>query len=429
MITELLIVSAVVGAYNYISTSKERKIKKDFESIMIKSGISNKDNETFKIYNLESTSYGYIGYVTNTQGLSLEHLLSKANILEDNLNAIISFEKDRFTDYIKMYIVDRDLSDFQYSPVKCTENELYIGKDFKGNDYKLNINLDPHVVIGGTTGTGKSMLLSIILTNLIYNNNNNIQVYLLQVMKSELFSFENCNCVEGIASTMNECNNILDMILLELDNRSNLFNCYGVRNINQYNKYHSDKYMKHIFIVIEELSFFINNDDILEKVIAIAKAGRSVGIHILSCIQKTTATNMPPDLKSQMSRITFRQKSVIDSNNIINTSDAVKLKQRELILDGNNNYIMLKTPFIDDDFIILNKYVPEIKIPTKEQKVEILNTKKLNSRIYTIEEPKVVEINNEDIVELSSKGFNKENKIKKTGVISLEDFKNANKKR
>lgn len=429
MITELLIVSAVVGAYNYISTSKERKIKKDFESIMIKSGISNKDNETFKIYNLESTSYGYIGYVTNTQGLSLEHLLSKANILEDNLNAIISFEKGRFTDYIKMYIVDRDLSDFQYSPVKCTENELYIGKDFKGNDYKLNINLDPHVVIGGTTGTGKSMLLSIILTNLIYNNNNNIQVYLLQVMKSELFSFENCNCVEGIASTMNECNNILDMILLELDNRSNLFNCYGVRNINQYNKYHSDKYMKHIFIVIEELSFFINNDDILEKVIAIAKAGRSVGIHILSCIQKTTATNMPPDLKSQMSRITFRQKSVIDSNNIINTSDAVKLKQRELILDGNNNYIMLKTPFIDDDFIILNKYVPEIKIPTKEQKVEILNTKKLNSRIYTIEEPKVVEINNEDIVELSSKGFNKENKIKRTGVISLEDFKNANKKR
>lgn len=428
MITELIIAYAVVTGYKYITTSKERKIKKDFESIMTKSGISNKDYETFEIYDLESTSYGYVGYITNTKGLSLDHLLSKINILEDNLNAIITFEKDRFTNYIKMYMVDRDISDFKYTPVKCNSNELYVGKDFKGNDYKLNINLDPHLLIGGTTGTGKTMLLSIILTNLIYNSSKLIEIYLLQVMKSELFSFQDCNCVKGSASTMSQCNNILDMILLEMDKRSNLFNSYGVRNISQYNKYHSDECIKHIFIVIEELSFFINDIDVLEKIIAIAKAGRSVGIHIISCIQRTTATNMPPDLKSQMTRITFRQKSAIDSNNIINTSDAVKLKQREFILDGNNNYIMLKAPFIDDDFIILNKYVSEIKIPTKEQRTEVLNVKKLNSKIYTIDESQIIDIEDEDVIELSSKGLVQERKIKRTGVISLEDFKNANKK-
>jgi hypothetical protein len=154
----------------------------------------------------------------------------------------------------------------------------------------------------------------------------------------------------------------------------------------------------------------------------IAKAGRSVGIHLISCIQRSTATNLPPDLKSQMTRITFRQKSTIDSINIINTTDAIKLGQRECIVDGNSDYTMVKTAWIDEDYVLLNKYVPDIKIPTQEQKQEILNVKKINNKIYCIEQPNIIDIEEYEIKTEKPKKPHK-------GVMSLEEFKNANQKR
>ena len=88
-----------------------------------------------------------------------------------------------------------------------------------------------------------------------------------------------------------------------------------------------------------------------------------------------------------MSRITFRQKSSIDSTNIIGTNDAVSLRERECIVDGNNDYKRIKTPWIDEDYKILNRYVSQIKIPQNSKKV-LKNTE--NSVIIV---PKVVKTN------------------------------------
>lgn len=413
--------TAIIGtyAYNYLNTLDERKFKKNFDDIMLKTGIKNKEEETFKIYKIINTSYGYICYLKNTAGLSTEHLENKLNILECNLNSIIELEKDRFKNYIKMYVVNKDIAKFPFEPVKCKNYLIWIGKDFKGQNYFIDLNKDPHVLIGGATGTGKSFLLASILANLIYNSSKYIDLYLLQICKSEISAFENCDCVKYSAYTEEMCKIALLKLIKEMDRRADQFKKYGIRNITQWNQHKKDKYMKRIDVVIEELSFFMDTD-LWEYVMKIAKAGRSVGIHLISCIQRSTATNLPPDLKSQMTRITFRQKSSIDSVNIINTADATKLKERECIIDGNSDYIMVKTPWIDEDYIILHKYVPEIKIPTQEDKQEILNVKKINNKIYCIEQPKVIDIEENEIKEEKPKKQRK-------GVISLEDFKNANK--
>lgn len=147
MITELGLAILGTYAWNYLNSKDERKLKNKFENIMIKSGVKNRENETFKIFKMKKTNYGYMAYISNTLGLSLEHINSKLNIIEDNLNAIITIEKDRFKDYIKMYIVNRDISTFKYSPIKAKEYELYIGKDYKGQDYLLDVNKDAHILI------------------------------------------------------------------------------------------------------------------------------------------------------------------------------------------------------------------------------------------------------------------------------------------
>ncbi|MCI1478202.1 MAG: hypothetical protein LKH93_19750 [Clostridium beijerinckii] len=419
MFIELSLAIGSVSLYNYLNSSDERKFKNNFNDVMLKTGIKNKEDETFKIYKIIPTSYGYICYLKNTKGLSVEHLESKINILEGNLNSIVQLEKGRFKNYIKMYIVNKDIDKFKFKPVKCLNHLLWIGKDFKGQNYFIDVNKDPHLLIGGTTGTGKSFLLASLLANLIYSASKYIDLYLLQICKSEISAFENCDCVIYSAYNEEMCKVALLKLLKELDRRSGQFKKFGIRNITQWNNHKKDKYMKRIYIVIEELSFFMETD-LWEYIMKIAKAGRSVGIHLVSCIQRSTATNLPPDLKSQMTRITFRQKSSIDSINIINTPDAIKLKERECIIDSNSDYSLIKTPWIDEDYVLLNKYIPEIKIPTQEERQEILNVKKINNKIYCIEQPKVIDINEDEIQEEKPKN----NKIRK-GVISLEEFKNG----
>lgn len=406
--------------YNYLSEADERKFKNNFEKVMISTGIKNKKDETFKIYKIINTSYGYICYLNNVMGLSVEHLTEKLNILECNLNSIIEIQKDRFKDHIKMYVVNKDISDFKFEPVKCKNSLLWIGKDFKGKDYFLDLNKDAHILIGGATGTGKTFLLASMLTNLIYNSANYIDLYLLQICKSEISAFEDCSNVKYSAYNIEMCTVALLKLIKEMNRRSEKFKKFGIRNITQWNEHKKDKYMKRIVVVLEELSFFMDTD-LWGPIMKMAKAGRSVGIHLIGCIQRSTATNLPPDLKSQMTRISYRQKSSIDSLNIINTTDATKLKERECIVDGNSDYQLIKTSWIDEDYIILHKYVQDIKIPSQEEKQEILNVKKINNKIYSIEQPKIIDVDNDEIKPTQKKN-------NKKGIVSWEDFKNANKK-
>lgn len=156
-------------------------------------------------------------------------------------------------------------------------------------------------------------------------------------------------------------------------------------------------------------------------VLRIAKAGRSVGIHLISCVQRSTATNLPPDLKSQVARISFRQKSIIDSINIINTDQARKLKERECIVNAKSDTTLVKVPWVDEDYILLNKYVPEINI-SGQNPIEVTNIVKEDDQILMIEAPTIIDVPEKDIKPVQEKR-------KRKGVISLEEIKNANRER
>lgn len=432
MIGEIVLAIGGTYLYNYLNEADERKFRKKFNQLMEAIGIKNKNEETFKIYKIISTSYGYTCYLNNVNGLSVEHLEGKLNILECNLNAIVQIEKDRFKDYIKMYSVNKDLEKFIFEPAKCLSNQLYIGKDYKGQDYFLDLNDHPMILIAGATGFGKSMLLSCILTNLIFNSSEDIELYLTQLIKGEISSFEECNPVKMMAYNSNDLIKAINEVRKKIDDRSNLFKQHGIRNINQWNKHFPKHRMKRVILVCEEMSELMELP-IWEELWKVVKAGRSVAIHIIGALQRTTATNLNTDVKSQMTRITFHQNSIIDSQNVINSNSAMKLKKGECIVCGTNGEENIKVPFIDDDFVILHKFIPEIRIPTEEEKQEILNIKKINNKIYSIEQPKVIEIKESEIIDEKAGFVNSQRMVApkklRKGIISLEDFKNDNSKR
>lgn len=337
-------------------------------------GIRNLDKQTFKLYKTQRRDYGFHALTYIPEGLSLISLEKAKLVLQDNLNCLIQFEKDKFSEVINVKFITKDVVNSYYEPVKTTIDKLFIGYSLDGSPYFMNLNRNPHLLIGGTTGTGKTFLLSLILTNLIKSCGDEVEIYLSQIMKGEIGLFKNCKPVRFIGYTLEEVYLALKKVSKIVNERSLEFTKHGIKDITQWNKYNPRRKKKRVVFAIEELSFFMPSDSESEEneikkkcwseILTISKAGRSVGVHFLSVTQRSTATNLPPDVKSQLSRMTFKQKSSIDSTNIINTTDAVELGKRECIFDGDE-YIRLKVPKIDEDFKVLNKYVEEILIPTK----------------------------------------------------------------
>lgn len=333
---------------------------------------------------LEKTKYGFKAVTQCPLGKNLEDIKKHKATLESNLPGLIEIKKDKYSKHVYLkFIIEQPK--FEFKPVKINGNELFIAFKHNGKAFKINLNLDPHILIGGTTGTGKTFLMANVLANLIYNNSSKIELYLSQIMKGEIGVFKNCKCVKDVSYDLENTCRILKKLAKEVDTRSKIFTDKGIKNIGQWNeKYGKKKYYKRLFIFIEEVSFFIADDKLENKetialkkecwnyILTIAKAGRSSGVHFLSCTQRSTCANIPPEVKAQMSRVSLRQRQNNDSMNIIGTTEATNLAERECIFDGST-YEYLVSPGIDEDFKGLQQYVKEIIVPDDVVEQERIN--------------------------------------------------------
>lgn len=367
----------------------------------------------FKLIEDKKIKNGHVLKISIPATSSFENFEKKKSQLEDHLGAVIELEKIRFTSMFTAKCINQDLGKYSFDTVKTPDNKLFIAREFDGTPFFLELDKEAHLLIGGQTGTGKSFILASILTNLIATNNN-IDIYLSQIMKGEVGLFSNCKQARMTAYTLEEVAAALRKISKKIDDRSKLFARKGFKNLSHYNS-KTDKKLKRIFFIIEELSFFMPNENDLEdikklksecwsKILDLVKAGRSSGVHFISVTQRSTCANLPSEVKSQMCCLTTQQRSSIDSINIIEVPDAKDLGERECLVWGRKGLKLLKVPFIDEDYEDLQKFVPEIKLPNMDQEELATNV---------IEESKVVresyiDMRLEDYNKIINKEINKE---------------------
>lgn len=380
---------ALTGIYYRftINYRRKRKVIKKWNELMDELKLySKKSNFIPQVTDVKFIDNGYILSIHIPTGLNVKDVESNKEAIENKFKGIVTIESIRFSSLAKIKIINKDIGKFEFKPVKAYPNQLYVGKTFDGEDYFIDITKACHILIGGATGTGKSFLLSSILTNLIYNSSNSIEIHLLQIMKGEVGLFEKCKPVKFVGKNLKEVAYDLEKLSRLVDERSRKFTELGVKNLNNYNNHYKSK-MKRIYCITEEISFFMLEDADSEEdkelknkcwssILTIAKAGRSSGIHLISLTQRSTTTNLPSDVKSQLCRITFRQISSIDSRNIIECDDATQLEDRECLCYGTSKAMeVIKTPWIDEDFKILHEYVNEIIIPGIKVETKLLNKK------------------------------------------------------
>lgn len=157
-----------------------------------------------------------------------------------------------------------------------------------------NCDNNVHMMIAGSSGGGKSVLLRVIITYLITKKN--VDLYLIDLKGTELNIFEKCACVKDVCYDEDKVLGMLNEINKIMKHRYTIFRNNGVRDIIAYNQKHKKNPMKFIVVAVDEFSELMENDTVQREFERTAQLSRASGISLIICTQR-------PDAKVISSRI------------------------------------------------------------------------------------------------------------------------------
>ncbi len=256
-------------------------------------------------------------------------------------------------------------------PKKLESSKLLapLGKDIMGNIQYVEINKTPHMLIAGSTGSGKSVCINnIIVSILMRTRPEEVKLVLVDPKKVELNVYENIpHLFTPVVTDPKKASATLQKLVHIMDDRYTMFNDTMTKNITTYNEY-IEKYnsknpdtkkerMPYILIIIDELAdlMLVAAKEVEESITRITQLARAAGIHMIVATQRPSTDVITGLIKSNIpSRISFSVASSIDSRTILDMSGAEKLlgKGDMLFLPmGENSPIRIQGSFVSDDEI------------------------------------------------------------------------------
>ena len=218
---------------------------------------------------------------------------------------------------------------------------LAIGKSTSGEIETLNLGDMPHLLIAGTTGSGKSVCLNTIICSILYRAKpDEVRFMIIDPKKVEMTMYRSlekyfliCSADfnEPIVTTTENAILALKGLEKEMDNRYTILSEVVVRNIGEYNKKmksENQPIMPYIVLVIDELAdlMMMSAKDVEAPIARLAQLARAVGIHLVIATQRPSVDVITGVIKANFpSRIAFQVATKIDSRTIIDTSGAEKL--------------------------------------------------------------------------------------------------------
>ena len=211
-----------------------------------------------------------------------------------------------------------------------------LGKDIAGGIRLCDIASMPHLLVAGSTGSGKSVCLNVILISLLYRlGPDELKLILVDPKRVEFSSFNGLPHLltpEAICQPK-QALNALDWAIAEMEHRFDTFQRLRVREINEYNSLDVvykgiEPKLPRIVIVIDELAdlMMMARKDLEDKIMRIAQLSRAAGIHLILATQRPSVNVITGTIKANLpSRIAFSVNSFADSNTVINQGGAEKL--------------------------------------------------------------------------------------------------------
>ena len=243
-----------------------------------------------------------------------------------------------------------------------------LGKDISGHVVVCDLSKMPHMLIAGSTGSGKSVCINTIIGSLLYRAKpEEVKLILVDPKVVELTNYNGIpHLLTPVVTGPKQAASALHWAVVEMERRYSLFAKTQVRKMEDYNAIAPEgEKLPFIVIIIDELSdlMMVAAVDVEDAILRLAQKARAAGIHLILATQRPSVDVLTGTIKANIpSRIAFAVSSQIDSRTILDTSGAEKLLGRGDMLYfpiGANKPIRVQGAFITDDE--LNRIVDFIK--------------------------------------------------------------------
>ncbi|MDE7361482.1 MAG: DNA translocase FtsK [Oscillospiraceae bacterium] len=212
--------------------------------------------------------------------------------------------------------------------------ETVLGKDISGNSVTCNISKMPHLLIAGTTGSGKSVCVnSLIMSILMKSTPAEVRLIMVDPKQVEFMMYNGIpHLLIPVVTDPKKAAGALAWAVTEMERRYTLFSENNVRNIDGFNDVANDdgelEHMPHIVIFIDELAdlMMASPKDVEDSIVRLAQKARAAGMHLVIATQKPTVQVVTGLIKGNIpSRIALMVASQVDSRVILDASGAEKL--------------------------------------------------------------------------------------------------------
>ena len=231
---------------------------------------------------------------------------------------------------------------------------IALGKSISGTPIVGDLASMPHLLIAGTTGSGKSVCINTIIVSLIYKLNPEICKFILIDPKMlELSAYEGIpHLLTPVITDAKKATAALGWTVKEMNSRYNLMSKVGVRNIDGYNQKHKLK-MPYIVVVVDEMSdlMLVAGKEIENYIQKLSQMARAAGIHIIMATQRPSVDVITGTIKANFpTRISFQVSSKIDSRTILGEQGAEQLlgKGDMLFMSSANKIVRIHGPYVSE---------------------------------------------------------------------------------
>ncbi len=231
---------------------------------------------------------------------------------------------------------------------------IALGKSISGEPITSDLSSMPHLLIAGTTGSGKSVCINTIILSLIYKHTPDICKFILIDPKMlELSTYEGIpHLLCPVITEAKKAASVLGWVVKEMESRYRLMTKVGVRNIDGYNEKHKVK-MPYIVVIVDEMSdlMLVAGKEIENYIQKLSQMARAAGIHIIMATQRPSVDVITGTIKANFpTRISFQVTSKIDSRTILGEQGAEQLLGRGdmLFMSSANRITRIHAPYVSE---------------------------------------------------------------------------------
>lgn len=309
-----------------------------------------------------------------------------------------------------------------------------IGRDVTGEGLFGNVEKLPHLLVAGTTGSGKSIFIHSLIVPLLYKNSpEQLKMIFIDPKRVELSMYDGIpHLIAPVITEGKKSLAVFRWAVAEMDRRYDVFLKAGARDIRSYNKSNKDEPLPYVLMVIDEMADLMSQfgKEIEGYIVRLAQMARATGIHLVLATQRPSVNVVTGLIKANIqARVALQVASQIDSRTIIDTAGAEKLLGKGDLLFISNDFSKpkrIQSPFVSEEEIReVVKFIKEHNETLAPTETEQQESKALQNAMNEKQAPGAAEAKSGDIFDDYAGGDSEEDDMLPQAIETVKQARKA----